>query len=382
MKIKLSILAFLLPAIALAQKPSFSITGHIGKLDKPAKVYLDYMDNGDNSATHEDSCVVVNGTFSFTGTVHGIVTSRISFDHTGEGKPHSIYAPNSDVIYIYFSNENLVFTSADSLINAAVTGSKVYDEFQAYNKQIGGTIMELTKNVNIEFSKATPEQQKDTAFVKAVDARFRRNIAKRNEKQLEFAKNNPNSYFGLVALSEAGGAKVDVKKVEPIFKAFKPELRSTDTGKELEQRILAASTTAVGMQAPEFTQNDVNGKPISLASLKGKYVLVEFWASWCAPCRAGNPNLVKQYELYKDKGFEIISVSLDNVKDRWVDAIKKDGLPWLHVSDLKGWNNAVGRLYGVRAVPQSYLLDKDGKVIGNTLRDETLNAKLAELFKN
>jgi alkyl hydroperoxide reductase subunit AhpC len=92
--------------------------------------------------------------------------------------------------------------------------------------------------------------------------------------------------------------------------------------------------------------------------------------------------LVKQYELYKDKGFEIISVSLDNVKDRWVDAIKKDGLPWLQVSDLKGWNNAVGRLYGVRAVPQSFLLDKEGKVIGNTLRDETLNAKLAELFKN
>jgi thiol-disulfide isomerase/thioredoxin len=124
----------------------------------------------------------------------------------------------------------------------------------------------------------------------------------------------------------------------------------------------------------------VSGKPVSLAGLKGKYVLVEFWASWCAPCRAGNPNLVKQYQLYKDKGFEIISVSLDNVKDKWVDAIAKDGLPWLQVSDLKGWNNAVGRVYGVRAVPQSFLLDKDGKIIGNTLRDESLNAKLAELF--
>jgi peroxiredoxin len=371
--------AFLLPAIALAQKPNFSISGQIGKLGKPAKVYIDYMDNGTN---HEDSALVVNGRFTFTGTVSGITTSRMSLDHTGEGKPHSIYAPNADVVYIYFGKENMVFTSADSLTNATVTGSKVYDEFQNYNKQIGGTIMALTKAVNADFASGTPAQQKDTAFTKAVDARFRRNIAKRTDKQFEFAKNNPNSYFALVALSESAGTKVDVNKVEPVYKALKAEYRNTDMGRELEQRIQAAGTTAVGMQAPEFTQNNVEGKPISLSSLKGKYVLVEFWASWCAPCRAGNPNLVKQYEQYKDKGFEIISVSLDNVKEKWIDAIKKDGLPWLQVSDLKGWNNAVGRMYGVRAVPQSFLLDRDGKVIGNTLRDETLNAKLAELFKN
>jgi peroxiredoxin len=379
MKIKLVALAMLLPAIALAQKTNFSITGQIGKLGKPAKVYLDYSDNG---ANHEDSCVVVDGKFRFAGNISGIATSRMSFDHTGEGKPHSIYAPNSDVVYIYFGKENMVFKSADSLVNATVTGSKVYDEFQDYNKQIGGTIMALTKAVNADFASGTPAQQKDTAYMKAVDTRFRRNINRRNEKQFEFAKNNPNSYFAMVALSESAGTKVDVNKVEPVFKALKAEFRNTDMGRELEQRIQAAGTTAVGMQAPEFTQNNVDGKPISLSSLKGKYVLVEFWASWCTPCRAGNPNLVKQYELYKNKGFEIISVSLDNVKDRWVDAIKKDGLPWLQVSDLKGWNNAVGRLYGVRAVPQSFLLDKEGKVIGNTLRDETLNSKLAEIFKN
>lgn len=379
MKLRLSLLAFLLPLMAAAQKDKFTLTGQIGNLNKPAKIYLDYMDNGTN---REDSCVLVNGKFSFSAPTSGIVTSRISLDHTGEGKPHSIYAPNSDVIYIYFGKENVVFNSSDSLINAKVTGSKVYDDFQAYNKQIGGTIMALTKAVNDEFGKLTPEQQKDTTYVKALDARFRRNIAAREEKQFQFAKNNPNSYFALVALSESAGTKVDVKKVEPVYKALRADLRNTDMGKELQQRILAAGTTAVGMQAPDFTQKDVSGKPVSLSSLKGKYVLVEFWASWCVPCRAGNPNLVKQYQLYKDKGFEIISVSLDNVKERWVEAIQKDGLPWIQVSDLKGWNNDVGRLYGVRAVPQSFLLDKDGKVIGNTLRDESLNSKLAEIFNN
>ncbi|SEO95120.1 Peroxiredoxin [Mucilaginibacter gossypiicola] len=377
MKKRFLAIAILLPAVSMAQKTNFSITGHIGKLDKPAKAYIDYMDNG---TSHEDSSVVVNGTFKFTGNISGITTSRMAFDHTGQGKQHAIYAPNADVVYIYFGKENMVYTSADSLVNAKVTGSKVYDEFQAYNKQIGGTIMDLTKAVNAEFSRATPEQQKDTAFVKAIDARYRKNIADRNEKQFLFAKNNPNSYFGLVGLSESAGTKVDVDKVGPVFKALNASLRSTDVGKELEQRIQAAGITAIGKQAPAFTQNDVSGKPVSLSDLKGKYVLVEFWASWCAPCRAGNPNLKKQYELYKDKGFEIISVSLDNVKEKWVDAIAKDGLPWIQVSDLKGWNNAVGRLYGVRAVPQSFLLDKDGKIIGNTLRDESLNTKLAELF--
>ncbi|MFC0515299.1 redoxin family protein [Mucilaginibacter angelicae] len=379
MKLKLSMLALLLPFAVSAQKTNFSITGHIGKLDKPAKAYIDYMDNG---TSHEDSCVVTNGIFKFTGNVSGITTSRMSFDHTGQGKPHAIYAPNADVVYIYFGKENVVFTSADSLVNAKVTGSKVYEEFQAYNKQIGGTIMDLTKAVNAEFSRATPEQQKDTAFVKTIDTKYRKSIADRNEKQFLFAKNNPNSYFALVGLSESVGTKVDADKISPVFKALNASLRNTDMGKELEQRIQAAGITAVGKPAPVFTQNDVNGKPVSLTDLKGKYVLVEFWASWCAPCRAGNPNLLKQYQLYKDKGFEIISVSLDNVKEKWVDAIAKDGLPWIHVSDLKGWNNAVGRLYGVRAVPQSYLLDKDGKIIGNTLRDESLNAKLAELFNN
>ena len=379
MKFKLLILAAFAPFIASAQAPNFTITGKIGTIGTPAKVYFDYMDNG---TSHEDSALVVNGVFKFSGTISGNVTSRMAFDHTGQGKPHAIYAPGNDVIYFFFGKEKLQITSADSLSNAKITGSKVYDEFMAYNKQIGGTIMDLTKAVNVDFNSGTPEQQKDTAYMKAVDARYRQNIANRSLKQLEFAKNNPNSFFAVVALSESAGTKVDVAKIQPIYNALNPAVRNNDFGKELAQRITAATTTGVGVQAPAFTQNDVNGKPVSLASLKGKYVLVEFWASWCAPCRAGNPNLVKQYQLYKDKGFEIVSVSLDSDKAKWLDAIAKDGLPWIHVSDLKGWNNEVGRLYGVRAVPQSFLLDRDGKIIGNTLRDESLNQKLAELMKN
>jgi len=373
--IKLAILALLFPVLTWAQAPNFSLTGKIGSLGAPAMAYIDYMDNG---VSHEDSVALVNGNFKFTGHISGNAYARMALDHTGGGKGKAVYT--GDVIYFYFGKEQVTISSKDSLENAVFAGSKVYQEYDAYNKAIGGTIMALTKAVNIDFNRGTPEQQKDTAYMKAVDLRFRRNIQNRTDKQFQFAKEHPNSYFALVALSEAAGSKVDVGKVEPVFNALNKAYRETDMGKELAQRIAASGITAVGNVAPLFTQNNVVGKPVSLASLKGKVVLVEFWASWCSPCRAENPNLVKQYQTYKDKGFEIISVSLDNVKERWLEAIEKDGLDWIHVSDLKGWNNEVGRLYGVRAVPASFLVDAQGKIIGNGLRGEPLNKKLADIF--
>jgi len=364
------------PILASAQPKNFSVSGKIGTLNKPAMVYLDYMDNG---VSHEDSTFLDNGAFSFSGTIGDIANARMALSPKGEGKNYAIYR-GGDAIYFYFGKEKMMMASADSLSNAVVTGSKVYAEFEAYNKAIGGSMMALTKVANIDFASGTPEQQKDTAYVNAVGARFHARIEARSEKQLLFAKNNPNSYFGLVALSEAAGTKVDAQRISPLYNALNEKLRATDIGKELAQRIKATSITAVGGQAPLFTQNDVSGKPVSLASLKGKVILIDFWASWCHPCRGENPNLKKQYSLYKDKGFEILSVSLDSKKENWVQAIAQDGLTWLQVSDLKGWNNEVGRLYGIRAVPACFLIDATGKIIANDVRGETLNQKLAEIF--
>jgi thiol-disulfide isomerase/thioredoxin len=139
--------------------------------------------------------------------------------------------------------------------------------------------------------------------------------------------------------------------------------------------------TAIGKPAPEFTGSTTDGKAVAVFSFRGKYTLVDFWASWCGPCRAENPAVVKAYRKYHPKGFAILGDSLDETKPEWVAAIRKDGLSWTQVSDLKGWQSSIAALYGVKGIPMNFLLDKDGKIIGKGLRAMDLEDKLAETIK-
>ncbi|MFT4760104.1 MAG: peroxiredoxin [Paraglaciecola sp.] len=149
---------------------------------------------------------------------------------------------------------------------------------------------------------------------------------------------------------------------------------------QVEKEVAKLAAFSIGGQAPDFTMNDEEGNPKKLSDFRGQVVLVDFWASWCGPCRKENPSVVKMYEKYKEKGFEILSVSLDKDKSRWLGAIEKDNLTWSHVSDLKGWKNEAAQLYGVRSIPETVLLDSEGKIIARKLRGPMLEAKLAEIF--
>jgi len=379
MKLKFLILAALSPIMAVAQTPNFTITGKIGSLNKPAKIYLDYTSEGKGAT---DSCEMVNGTFKFSGSVSDYASGRMTLSREGI-KDKEIYGTKGlgDVVYINFGKENIKITSADSLYNAKWTGSKVYEEMKAFDATVGPTVMTVHHNANVAINRATPELQKDTLFFKSLDKQVKAFRVSRGEKMLAFAKANPNSYFSLQALSElVGGYSTKSEIALPIFNKLNEKLRLSYTGQGLYQLLNASTVTALGVNAPNFTQKDLNGKAISLTDFKGKYVLVEFWASWCSPCRAESPNLLKQYAKFKDKGFEILGVSVDSDKAKWVEAVKKDGLTWPQISDLKGWDNEARKVYGITGVPANFLISPEGKIIGSHLMGEVLNKKLAELL--
>ena len=153
-----------------------------------------------------------------------------------------------------------------------------------------------------------------------------------------------------------------------------------EAAKRLGNLLKKSSTFIMGSEAPDFTMNTPQRTPLSLSDLRGKVVLIDFWASWCGPCRRENPTVVAAYNKYKDKGFDVLGVSLDKDKDRWENAIEKDGLKWHHVSDLKGWGNSAAKLYGVSSIPATVLLDKEGKILARNLRGPALEAKLREIF--
>ncbi len=376
-KRSLLLISGILPAMAFAQSNSFILNGKIGNLNPPVKVYFDYMKGDEN---HEDSTTVKNGAFTFEGYAPEPSPARMIIDYDGISKGHGARFGNT--IYFYVEEGKLTMESPDSLENARFINSPVNDEYQAYLKEVGGLPQEISARIGAIYAAATPEQQKDTVFISSLNKKMHDAIALRQKKQLEYVRQHPDNYFSIVALTEGAGTQLNLLQSEPLFLSLSNNVKKTIPGKAFAQRLEAARTTNIGSMAPDFTQNDVNGEPVSLSGFRGKYVLLDFWASWCHPCRGENPNLVKAYSKYKDSNFEILGVSLDQESTRaaWIAAIKNDGLTWTNVSDLKSWNNEAALLYGVRAIPQNYLINPDGFIVAKNLRGEELESKLKEIF--
>jgi peroxiredoxin len=171
-----------------------------------------------------------------------------------------------------------------------------------------------------------------------------------------------------------------IKYANPLFELL--DTINPNSSEVLRRKVSAATQFSPGGTPPEFVQEDPSGQELRLSDFKGQYLLLDFWASWCGPCRRENPNVVRMYKTYKDKGFEILGISLDNNKQRWLNAIEKDQLTWPQVSDLKGWSNEVAQQYQVTSIPKTFLLDPDGKIIAVNLRGPALEAKLEEIFSS
>jgi thiol-disulfide isomerase/thioredoxin len=342
-------------------KTGFVLNGKLQNFENDTWLFLE------SGFNHQlDSVQLVNGDFQFTGT---IPDSLASVQYILRTKDYSDYK------FVWVENSEMTFEGTKGNFRSAkITGSETQetdDRLTAKIKPIHEAIDSIGRLINAD---SADESQKGEWIT----------INHSNEKRLReetvaFVKDNSNSVVSAYVLS-VYASTWGRSLTTDLYNGFTDRAKRTSYGREIYEFITLNKDIDIGNQVQEFKQADVNGKEIKLSDYKGKIVLLEFWASWCGPCRKENPDLVKVYKHYNDKGFEILGVALDKDKAQWLNAIDHDRLPWTNVCDLQGDRNEAAIIYGVSAIPANFLIDRNGVVIARNLRSEELAGTLDKIL--
>lgn len=346
----------------------FTIKGEMtGDLADGTKVLLQKPDSLNRSLVAIDTTEITNGLFEFTGTADEAMVHYLSFDGVRGNAP------------LVVENGTISFSAQkDSIGFSKVKGTPQNDIFMAYleeTRKMGA----ISRSFNEEFRMA--QQKQDTAAIESLRAEYLDLQERAKSTDVDFIKANPNGLISVLILERAVTTKgLPAKELKELYDGLSAEMQDTKAGKRVGETITKLLKTAIGSPAPSFSGPTPEGQTLALSDVKGKVVLVDFWAGWCKPCRLENPNIVSVYQDYKDKGFNVLGVSLDRKDSDWKNAIAADGLEWNHISNLQYFQDPIAQLYQVNAIPAAFLLDENGIIIAKNLRGAALREKVAELL--
>lgn len=368
-------LALVLTIAACNQKPEgYTINGNItGEVENGTKVFLGKR--GENNQRMDiDTTTVENGKFVFTGTAENI---EIHFIYVDQLMGYTaLVLENGEIEYS---------VQKDSVQLAKIKGTPQNDMFADYME---GSLAMQKRAMSIQEDIQKARLSKDEASITSLGDEMSELTDEAKNFDLDFIKKNPSSLISVLLIDKAMATRtVPLEEIQTLYGLLDSEILETRAAKSLQEKITAmkareenGKSTSIGAKAPNFSAPAPDGKDLALADILGKVTLIDFWAAWCRPCRAENPNVVKVYEKYHEKGLNIIGVSLDKKAEDWKKAIETDGLTWNHVSNIAYFNDPIAKLYNVDAIPAAFLLDENGVIVAKNLRGADLEKRVAELL--